>query len=248
MIKDLLYTVSTAIGTVAFTGVAAPLSILASTRGEEASDPIVLAWAKGMLAAAGVRVEAMGLENLPPGQAVFVANHQSHFDVPVIFANLKRHVRFVAKAELARIPIFGHAIRATGNIVVDRRGGAKDRETMKAAVQAVRERVSLFFFAEGTRSDDGQLQPFKKGAFIMALEAGVPIVPMAVAGTRHILPKNVKWIRGGRKVALVIGKPISTEGMTLEDRDKLMATTRVEIERLLAQANELIGDTVGTAA
>ena len=248
MIKDLLYTMSTAVGLVTCTGVAAPLAIAMSVRGERATDPVVKAWARGLLLSAGVEVVVEGTENLPPGQCVFVSNHQSHFDVPAIFANIDRHLRFVAKAELAKIPIFGHAIRATGNVVVDRRGGQKDRETMSAAVHAVRERVNLLFFAEGTRSEDGHLQPFKKGAFIMALEANVPIVPMAVAGTRHILPKNVKWIRGGRKVALVIGKPISTEGMKLDQRDPLMKTTRAEIETLFARANELAGDTPGGPA
>lgn len=246
MIKDLLYTMSTAAGAVVFTGLGAPLAIALAARRAEDSDKVIQTWARAMLAAAGVRVVVEGLERVPKGQCVFVANHQSHFDVPVVFAHVPRHLRFVAKAELARIPLFGHAIRATGNVVVDRQGGSRDRETMKAAVAAVRERVSLFFFAEGTRSEDGVLQPFKKGAFVMALEAGVPIVPLAIGGTRHILPKNVKWVRGGRKVALIVGEPIGTSGLGLERRDELMGRTREEISRLLTRANEAVGDQAGS--
>jgi 1-acyl-sn-glycerol-3-phosphate acyltransferase len=102
----------------------------------------------------------------------------------------------------------------------------------------VRERVTLLFFAEGTRSPDGALQPFKKGAMLLALEAGVPIVPLAVAGAREILAKRSRWVQGGR-VVLSIGAPISTEGRALSERDSLTVDVRARVAALLADAERV---------
>ena len=149
-------------------------------------------------------------------------------------------VRFVAKAELFRIPLFGHALKALGMVKVDRSGSESDRRAIESAVDAVRERVSLLFFAEGTRSEDGVLRSFKKGAAVLALGAQVPLVPLAVAGTRHILPKGSTWIHGGRKAVLQVGEAISTRGMTLDDRDALTEKARAAVVELLAQAEAAV--------
>src|SRR5260370_31041863 len=140
-------------------------------------DPSLRFWAKSILSAAAVRVEAQGLENLPPDSCVLVANHQSNFDVLVILARIRKHLRFVAKTELYRIPLFGMALRATGNIEVDRSGGEGDRQKLQHSIAAVRDRVSILFFAEGTRSPNGELRPFNKGTAPPALQAQLPLGP-----------------------------------------------------------------------
>ena len=173
---------------------------------------------------------------------MFVCNHQSHFDVLVLVSELKRHFRFVAKAELFKIPVFAQAMRAVDTIKVDRSGGDNDRQALAEAIPAVRERMDICFFPEGTRSEDGVLRPFKKGATVLALNAGVPIVPLALAGTRHILPKKSLRVHAGRRAALVVGEPIRVEGRSLADRDELTEVSRRAVAALLERANAIIGE------
>lgn len=215
----------------------APVVSLLSLGDPRWGDPLIRLWARGILGAAGVRVEVQGLENLPASSSVLVSNHQSNFDVLLILARIPKHVRFVAKTELYRIPLFGMALRASGNIEVDRTGGERDRKKLEEAIAAVRERVSILFFAEGTRSPTGELGPFKKGAAILAIQAQVPLVPIIVAGTRDIMPKKSLWIRGRRRALLRIGKPLSTTGLTLEDRDPLTEVAQNEVQSMLSSAN-----------
>jgi 1-acyl-sn-glycerol-3-phosphate acyltransferase len=171
--NKLVRTAATYVTVLFLTTLLGPVAGLVSVWDTRWADPILRIWARAILAAAGVQLEVRGLENVPSRTCVVVSNHQSHFDALAILTALRRHVRFVAKRELFRIPIFGLALRATGNIEVNRTGGDKDREQLRRAVAAVRERVTLLFFAEGTRSPDGALRPFKKGAMLLALEAGV---------------------------------------------------------------------------
>lgn len=240
MIKDLLHTVATSSVVVGLTGTLGPIVTVISMNDERHADGILRFYCRSLLGAAGVRHEARGLENVPGGQCVFVCNHQSHFDALVLYYHLPGHVRFIAKAELFKIPIFGQALKALGNVKVDRDGSEKDRQAIGDAVTAVRERVSILFFPEGTRSDDGVLRPFKKGAAVLAINAQVPLVPLAVAGTRDILPKGSTWIRGGRKAVLEVGEPISTRGLSLDDRDALTEKARAAVETLLARAEAAV--------
>jgi 1-acyl-sn-glycerol-3-phosphate acyltransferase len=218
-----------------------PLASLVARQDPTRADPLVRAWAQGILRAAGVRLDVEGLERLPPqGQFILVANHQSHFDPVVVFALVQRHLRFVAKAELFRIPVFGPAMRRTGNLEVDRKGGEHDREVLRSAADAVRDRVSIVFFAEGTRSEDGLLRPFKKGAAALAISAQVPIVPMALSGTKDILPKGGKLVQGGQQVAVRVGEPISSAGFTIEQRDALTQRAHAAVAQLLEQADAAV--------
>ncbi len=205
------------------------------------ADPLIRAWARGILTAAQVKVDVQGLERVPQqGQFILVANHQSHFDPVVIIGLIQRHLRFVAKAELYRIPLFGAAMRMTGNLKVDRKGSEHDRQVMQEAAQAVRERVSIVFFAEGTRTDDGVLRPFKKGAAALAIAAQVPVLPLALAGTKDILPKRGSMVRGGQRVAMRVGEPLPTEGMTPFERDALTQRAHDAVAKLLAEAERAI--------
>lgn len=230
-------------GTVAIgvTGTLSPVVSALSLRDPRDADGVLHVWAKSLLTAAGVRVTARGLENVPAQeQFVLVCNHQSHFDALVLFAHIRRHMRFVAKADLFRIPIFGQAMRLAGNLRVERGGSAKDRDTLAAAAAEVRERVNIVFFAEGTRSSGGELLPFKKGAAALAIAAGVPLLPVAVAGTGEILPPRSLRIRSGQRAALVVGRPIPTAGLTSADRDALTQQAWREVRGLLDEANAAI--------
>ncbi len=223
------------------TGTLTPVVSALSIRDPRNADGVLHTWAKTVLAAADVRVTTRGLENVPKeGQFILVCNHQSHFDALVLFAHIRRHMRFVAKADLFKIPLFGQAMRLAGNLRVERGGNAKDRETMERAAEKVREKVSIVFFAEGTRSQGGELLPFKKGAAALAIAAGVPVIPVALAGTWTILPKHSLRIRGGQRAALYVGEPIPTAGLTTADRDNLTQQAWSAVRGLLDEANAAI--------
>jgi len=237
VIRDLLHTATTAGAALGLTTTLGPLASLVAIPDPRNADPVIRLYAHAMLRAAGVRHQASGLENIPGGTCVFVCNHQSHFDPLLVLAHLSRHTRFVAKAELFQIPVFGPALKATGMIRVERTGGERDRQTIRDAVAQVRERVSVVFFPEGTRSESGELKPFKKGAATLAIEAGVPVVPIAVAGTKEILPKGARWIHGGQRAVMRVGEQLSTRGLGPEDRDALTARMREAVQNLLDEAN-----------
>jgi 1-acyl-sn-glycerol-3-phosphate acyltransferase len=243
VIRDLLQTGATVGLGVYMTGTLAPLAAALGMVDPRKADPVIQLYSRGLVRAAGIRITTRGMENLPGGTCVLACNHQSNFDPFVIYAAIHKHMRFVAKAELYRIPIFGQAMKAVGMVKVDRMGGEADRKTLNWAIQAVRERVSLIFFPEGTRSIDGALKPFKKGAAVMAIEAGVPLVPMVVAGTKEVLRKHTGLIRGGQRVVLGVGEAIATNGMQVDDRDALTERARGAVARLLEEANaELEGE------
>lgn len=184
-------------------------------------------WTRGILLSAGVKLDVHGMENIDPsGTYVFVGNHQSHLDVPIVFSLLPMTVRFFTKKELFKIPLFGWAIAAVGMIKIDRSNHEEAVRTMNRAVDTIRKhKVSVVIFPEGTRSQDGSVQPFKKGGFIVSIKGGVPIVPVSISGSRKILQKHSIKIRPG-PVKVVFGKPIETKEMTYRDRDSLIRRTR----------------------
>jgi len=234
--KDVLHT-ATAMAAAASTVLVGPLVVALSFIHEAAPDPLLRLWCNNLLRASGMRIEVQGRERLPAGHAVYVCNHQSNFDPVLVYARLGKHLRFIAKRELFKIPIFGAALRATGMIPVDRTGSERDKEAIARAAHAVRSRVSILFFAEGTRDPEGRLRPFKKGAAILAIQAQVPLVPLCVAGTKDVLPKQRVLVHGGRPVVLLVGESIPTAGMTLDDRDALNHRAHDAVAQLLVQAN-----------
>lgn len=190
-------------------------------------------WSSGILRAAGVRVRYENLERLPQGRAqILVANHESWFDVFALAATLPVDYRFVGKQELARIPVFGPAWLAAGHYSIDR----SDRQAAIGSLDRVGRRMkegghTVVLFPEGTRSADGRLGPFKKGAFVMAINAGVPVVPVAIRGSRQIMPKG-RWTARGGEIVVRVGESISTEGYGVEDRDALTRVAKGRIEAL----------------
>lgn len=190
------------------------------------------AWSSKLLWAAGVSVHVRGMEQVPrDGPVVYVSNHQSFFDILALSATLPGAMRFVYKKEMARIPVLGPAMRNAGHIIIDRQNRQKAFEAYQEAARAVQEGLHAVVFAEGTRSRTGELLPFKKGPFVFAIASQVPVVPIYCANTFHILPKASIRVRP-RPVTILFGKPIPTEGLTYEDREKLMNQTRAVIEQL----------------
>ena len=239
--KELLRGAFSGAAAVGITGALSAAVSALSFLDERAPDRAIFLWADTILKASGVRTECLGIENLPPGNFVLCVNHQSNFDPLVLFRHIRRHMRYVAKAQLLKVPLLGSALRRAGNIFVDRTGGATDRNKLMDAAAAVRDRVSIVFFAEGTRSDDGILRPFKKGAAAMAIEAQVPLIPAALAGTHLILEKGSIIIRP-RPSVLLIGEPLSTIGLTPDDRESLTQKAHAVVAALLEQGNKRVAE------
>jgi 1-acyl-sn-glycerol-3-phosphate acyltransferase len=239
--KQLLRSAFSGAAVVGITGTLSPIVSALSFIDERAPDDAIFLWADSILRTSGVTTTCKGLENLPSGNFVLCVNHQSNFDALVLFRHIRRHMRYVAKAQLLKVPVFGPALRRAGNIFVDRTGGDGDKQKLAEAAEAVRNRVSVVFFAEGTRSDDGILKPFKKGAAVMAIAAGVPFIFAAVAGTHRILEKGSIIIRP-RPSALVIGQPIETKDLKPEDREALTAQAHGEVAKLLEEGNRMVAE------
>lgn len=165
-------------------------------------------WARWSLFCARVKVRVEGETNIPSGPAIYMSNHQSHFDVLAILGYLKVQFRWTVKKELFSIPLFGLAMKRAGYIMIDRGDHQKAMQSMVEAAEKIKTGSSIVIFPEGTRSTDGRLQyPFKKGGFHLALQAGVPVVPIAVTGSREVLPKHSKKVTPGT-ITLRIGTPI----------------------------------------
>lgn len=192
-------------------------------------------WGRWILAAAGVRVKVKGKENLLKDrpQVVF-SNHTSYFDVFCLLAHLPIQFRWLAKAELFKIPVFGKVMEYGGYLPVDRSNPRRAHRTMMEAAERIRKGASIVIFPEGTRSPDGKLQEFKTGGASLALMAQVPVVPVAILGTHEIMPKGSLRVRP-RAVEIRIGDPIPIppEGMTRRERERLVVEARRRILSLL---------------
>ncbi|HEY7680999.1 MAG TPA: lysophospholipid acyltransferase family protein [Gemmatimonadales bacterium] len=214
--------------------------VLAAGRGERyrpggAFDRIPWEYAQQLLHLNRITAEARGLEQVTGlGPCVYVANHQSWFDILAAVAVLPGSLRFIAKKELGRVPLFGRALRTAGHIEIDRRNLGDAVSAYRNAAQSIRGGLSAVVFAEGTRSLDGRLAPFKKGPFVLAIVAQVPIVPVYIEGGRQVLPKGSIRPRPGPLV-LHLGAPIPTTGLSYEDRDQLSARVRAAIVALGAR-------------
>jgi 1-acyl-sn-glycerol-3-phosphate acyltransferase len=171
---------------------------------------------------AGIRVRVEGLENIPPGACVFTANHVSNVDPLAFIPAIPRRVAILVKQELFRIPIFSAAMRRAQFISVARSDREAAAASIDVTVQTLRRGVSFAIFAEGTRSLDGRLRPFKKGAFVVAIEAGVPIVPVSIVGTQALLKKG-DWIVRPGEVVVRYGPAVESSSYKLEQRSELRA-------------------------
>lgn len=190
-------------------------------------------WSRWILWGSGCSVRAEGVEHIDPDTPqVLVGNHQSWFDVPAVASNIPKSYHFVAKKELEDVFIFGRAWKSAGHISIDR----SDRESAiqsleRAGEQLRREGSAVVIFAEGTRAPTDRLQPFKKGAFMLALHTGVPIVPFGVAGSRRVMPKGRWRVRKG-PIIVRFGEPIPTADLGPEDKEALMDRVWHEVRHL----------------
>jgi 1-acyl-sn-glycerol-3-phosphate acyltransferase len=181
-------------------------------------------WSRLILWTTGVTVRVEGLERLDPKRSyVFAANHQSIYDIPIVFASLPFQLRIIAKASLGKIPFMGWHLQRTGHVLVDRaRAGAG---TVKKMARLVAKGHSLIVFPEGTRSTDGVVAPFKGGSFVIALDAGLPIVPISIVGSRHVMFRGDVTVHPGA-VSLIVHAPIETAGVGRDAARDLAASAR----------------------
>jgi 1-acyl-sn-glycerol-3-phosphate acyltransferase len=194
-------------------------------------------WSRMLLAVSGVKMCIHGLEKIDPqGAYVFVANHRSLMDTPVVLAHIPLQFRFLAKKGLFLIPILGTHLRRAGHLPVVKDDPRASLRSMSDAARIIRERgVSVLLFPEGGRSRNDQLQDFKEGAAYIAIKAGVPAVPIVMTGTREVLPMGSMQIMSGI-VELRIGDPIPTSNLSLKDRTTLTHTLREKVVELLSDS------------
>jgi 1-acyl-sn-glycerol-3-phosphate acyltransferase len=203
------------------------LSTILDRRGDMAHGCARL-WSTLILKTSRVRVHVAGLDQLDRSRSyVFAANHQSIYDIPIVFSSLPFQLRIVAKESLGKIPFMGWHLRWAGHVLVDRsKPGAR---VVKKMARLVSERHSLIVFPEGTRSRDGAIARFKGGSFVIAVEAGLPIVPISLSGSRHVMTKGQLTVRPGH-VTLTVHSPIETTGVS-RDRIRELADQVREIVR-----------------
>jgi 1-acyl-sn-glycerol-3-phosphate acyltransferase len=209
-------------------------------RAPEGCERLGRRWARSLLWLAGVRVRFEGPERAEwPDRAVIVANHQSWFDVFALATELPVTYRFVAKEELSRIPIFAQAWKGCGHISLPRSDSGRAIQSLNQAGRQVRDgKSAIVLFPEGTRSPDGRLRKFKKGAFVLAINNGVPVIPVAISGSRAVMPKGSFRIRPG-EIRIRVGDPIPTEGLKPRDRDDLLRRSRAVVASLMEDPDAL---------
>jgi len=190
-------------------------------------------WARGLLRAWGVRVRVQDAERLPPaGPYIIMGNHQSHADVPILFASLPIIPGFLAKKELARVPFLSMALRAGGHVLIDRADRSSARQALKVAADEISAGKTIAVFPEGTRGGEAGLGEFKKGGFLIAKRARVPVVPVAITGSRAVWGRE-KWLPRAGSVKVSVGAPILPEEIRALSVDGLSKRVRQAMQALL---------------
>lgn len=201
---------------------------------------LIRLWSRTWMVVAGSPLEVRGQENVDRTRSyVVVANHLSNLDVMACFLAVPVPIRYLAKRELFKLPVLAQAMRAVGIVEVDREARSAIHEQVNIQSKQVVERgQSIIIYPEGTRSRNGNLRPFKKGAFTIAIAASLPVLPVTVHGTRRAWPPDRPWIYGG-KVTVVIDPPIPTEGLSMGDGARISTQAR---NTIAARLEELSAD------
>ncbi len=238
MIRSFLALVLGSLGT-AVTSVISMIIMLFDRQGKSVQF-IMSKWAWFLLKLAGVKIEVNGLENLTPGESyIFISNHASLLDIPTVCLGLPYQLRFLAKKELFKIPLFGPALLSAGHIKIDRGNLESAVKSLKEAAIVLKKRgYSALVFAEGTRSLNGEVGRFKKGGVILALSMGIPIVPVSISGSASLAAKGVYLVKSG-KIKMTIGPPISTEGKDISARHQLVSVVRDEVIKNLVEEDAI---------
>lgn len=240
--RTLFRTVATSLVGTVVTLIAAPVVVLIATVNDTSPwiERVIRWWSRAWLAVSGTELTVIGQEVVDPSQSyVVVANHLSALDIMACFIAVPVPIRYLAKKELFRIPILAQGMRAVGIVEVDRSArSAVHAEVNRKSKEVVEKGRSLIIYPEGTRPRDGALDPFKKGAFTMAIASRLPVLPVTIHGTYEAWPPGTLWVRGG-PVTVVIDKPIPTEGMAPTDSGRLTN----EVYRIIA---EHVGEMGGT--
>jgi len=202
-------------------------------------------WARIILFSAFVRVKVEGAEKVPrEGPVVFMSNHESWVDIPILLAKIPVQVRFLAKKSLFSIPFFGWAISSMGFIPVDRKNRREAIRSFEQAAERIKAGRSVLVFPEETRTMDGSLLPFQRGGFLIAIKAGLPIVPIGLDGARRCMPKKSYLLRPGT-ITVRFGDAIPTAGLGVTAKSSLMAVVKEQV-RLLRGMREEDGSVVET--
>jgi 1-acyl-sn-glycerol-3-phosphate acyltransferase len=203
---------------------------IAGTLTQEVCDQRLLDWSAKLLDSAKITLRVDGLANAAPGEAfVIMSNHQSHYDIPVLFQALHRRVRMVAKSELFKIPGWGRAMRLAGFVEIDRGDRTQAIRSLDNAKAALAQGTSIWIAPEGTRGPGDKLLPFKQGGFHMALSIGARILPVSIDGTSRVLAAHGRKVTEGVDVHVTVSAPIATADYGLERRDELVAKVRSTI-------------------
>jgi 1-acyl-sn-glycerol-3-phosphate acyltransferase len=201
-----------------------------------AIDSIIRWWARRLIAAAGIELNTVGGEAVDWSQRyVLVPNHYSYYDIPCIFAAIEHPIRFMAKASLFQIPIFGWAIGRAGFIPIDRKDRSKASKSFGMATERIRRQNSIVIFPEGGRTATRELREFQRGAFLLAKKSGLPLLPVAIEGTRDVFGVGATRVTPG-KVTVKVGTPIDPSAFSVRDKDALSNAARRQIEAMLSNA------------
>lgn len=195
-------------------------------------------WAQWVIWSTGIHYEICGLENIDPDrQYIFMSNHASALDILLGVAAIPSNIVFLAKKELFRIPFFGWAMEAAGMIKIDRQNPELAKKSVSEAVETlIQSPFSTLIYPEGTRSDKGELLPFKKGGFILAIRTQLPVVPITIIGAGNVLPKGTFTIKNSH-IKIIVDDPIPTLGMEIKNKDQLIQECRNIINQNLVHAN-----------
>ncbi len=224
----LLYTVAAVV--TFFLGLSVIIAALLGVKDKPGGlyDKVPRWWSAAVMWAAGIKIRVHGMENAAGGEPhIFASNHVSWFDVPALAKVLPRY-KFVAKAELFKVPIFGGGMRAVGMIEIQRENRKAAFGAYEVAAERIRAGNSVVVFPEGTRGHEYPLRPFKKGPFVLAIAAAAPIVPIIVHGTIEIMPKGSLWVHPGT-IDIHLLEPVSTTGVDYDHREALMQTVRTRM-------------------